>query len=798
MNVRYWGLLAITCTWLAGLLVAMLIAFTSWQVLLLASIVSIIVTIIITILGHITQNIPTVAVLIVWAIATFFLAMTRLVVAMPANDPHDISHISVGSQITLRGIVVQPPDIRDKGALLTVAVSDLQKDRHWITMDGTISLYLSLASPDAAPDYGDRVSITGTMLAPDGHTPPGISASIGQAHARVLAHREGNPLLAALYALRTKLAQGLLASMPASEAALAIGIVLGLKTPVLRARLPLFTRTGTIHLVVTSGLKVTLVASAIRAITRYLVGWCNLLVTLVGITGYVVLSGAGPAAIRAGIMGGILALAQSSKREYAAVHALAATTLIMTAISPYILWDVGFQLSAAGTLGIVILSPRLLPLVQQLCRCLHRSGAIIADVLTATLAAQLATLPIVALSFGSISLISPVSNILLVPFLDTFILLGSAQAIIATVLPQLGVLLGTIFWPIWRLADIVVEQSSALPGAALNAPPLPSWLIPVWLIMLAMTPLVWREMPQGQQQCKSHHKKAIMGLIARLATALVLFAVLVGIGLIRSSPPLTITFLDVGSGGPATVVRANDGTTMLIDGGADGSLLGVELGRVLPFWQRTIDLVVVTDVRPGHVSGLLPLLNSYHILAAADPGALHPDSVYTAWYTALQQRHIPLKRLSRGDRLMLGQVATLDVLAPASPAIEGTAQQDANALALRLVAPGVRVLFAGEAHERVTALSAGDGSAAYGVDITQFCLRDEQPFDITQPSADLIEKTRPHLVVISASARPKGRSSAASSSMDDPSLVAGRDVRRIERDGSLTIASDTHGWWIVP
>src|SRR5258706_10846933 len=125
-----------------------------------------------------------------------------------------------------------------------------------------------------APAYGDAVSLSGPLRPLAGsYAPPGVLARLSGARATIRSRGNGNPLLAALFALRVRLAQAIQRALPEPEAALLIGVLLGLKTPALRARLALFTATGTIHLVVPAGLKVsvlaTLAADALRPLGRW-------------------------------------------------------------------------------------------------------------------------------------------------------------------------------------------------------------------------------------------------------------------------------------------------------------------------------------------------------------------------------------------------------------------------------------------------------------------------------------------------------------------------------------------------
>ena len=111
-----------------------------------------------------------------------------------------------------------------------------------------------------APDYGDTLSLSGVLTPVQSGAPTGVLAEMHGAQASILARGGGNPVLAMLFDLRLRLAESIQRALPEPEAALLIGILLGFKTPVLRSRLPLFTATGTIHLVVPAGLKVAMLA----------------------------------------------------------------------------------------------------------------------------------------------------------------------------------------------------------------------------------------------------------------------------------------------------------------------------------------------------------------------------------------------------------------------------------------------------------------------------------------------------------------------------------------------------------
>jgi competence protein ComEC len=802
MGLRRWILVGCAVMWLAGVALAGSLALASAGIFGIAggglAVCAIVMTALASRAGRTNRaSIIGRVAFALWLAASLSLGIARLAWAQPASDPHNIAVLVGGQRVTVQGNVSGEPDVRAKGEFITIQVSTIQvgTDGTIQRADGTAEVFAYGTPGVYAPDYGDTVSFTATIQ--KGHALPGIDADFGVARVSIVQRGGGNPVLATIYRLREGLAGAISASMPAPEAALLIGILLGLKTPSLRSRLALYTRTGTIHLVVTSGLKVTLIGSLIAAITRKIPRLAGLIVTLGGIAGYVVLSGAGPAAIRAGIMGALLVLARWLRRDYDIFNALAVACVLMTAITPFVVWDAGFQLSAAGTLGIAIIAPPLRSAIAARCGRVW-GGAAIADVLATTIAAQVATFPIVAITFGLISLIAPLTNLLLVPLLPVFLVLGTLVGVAGLAASGAGAVVGIIIWPLLWLADKVIEIGAAVPGSALTGIAVPGWLTPVWVSLIGALPLLWRGRGAAQSPMGdiSPHRLPLAMRAGMGATALVaLFTVALGMNLITPPAPLTITFLDSGTGGPATLVRLSTGRTILIDGGGDGPTLLASLAQALPFWQRDIDLVVVTDVRPGHIAGLAALAGAYRVHAAVDPGALHPESVYTSWYHTLQGQGIPLTRLARGDKITLGAQIWLDVLNPVRPLSDGTAQQDANALVLRLVSPGLRVLFAGDASD--TALVASIGASGDSrADIVQICQLPNEGILAGTPLADVLVQTRPRLVLVAPSARPapKAGTLAAAPASDDPQAIAGMTVVRTSQAGSVIVTSDNQGW----
>jgi competence protein ComEC len=159
-----------------------------------------------------------------------------------------------------------------------------------------------------------------------------------------------------------------------------------------------------------------------------------------------------------------------------------------------------------------------------------------------------------------------------------------------------------------------------------------------------------------------------------------------------------IEFLD--AGGAATFIRTPNGTRILIDGGANPSATLSAVGQRLPFWDRTIDLLIVTDVDDEHLAGAVSAIERFDVRQIVQPAVTGKTAAYQKWRALITHRGAPTVNAQAGLRIEVDRGVTLEVLYPA----EGTRPAVA-----RLRAGNLLFLFADSASiEDQAALESDD------------------------------------------------------------------------------------------
>jgi len=316
-------------------------------------------------------------------------------------------------------------------------------------------------------DYGDKLSVTGSILSPKPENYANyllkerIVGVMYYPHIELVSRDKGSTIRKYLYSVKNSFMDNYEKVMKSDHSALMSGLTLGEQAgfePQLKEAMK---NSGTLHIVALSGYNISILAWIIaRTLGSFLRRKTAFITTTLAIIGFVIMTGAEASVVRAGIMGLLILIADQSGRLYSMKNALAITALLMILFNPKILvFDIGFQLSFAALLGIVYLKPS----IQKLFLYFQKPGILNwrENFLTTT-SAQLAVIPILLHSFGSFSLIAPISNILVLETVPVAMGIGFVTGLFGFISYNISMLFGLLSGAIMSYQIFIIEITSDL------------------------------------------------------------------------------------------------------------------------------------------------------------------------------------------------------------------------------------------------------------------------------------------------------------------------------------------------
>lgn len=263
-------------------------------------------------------------------------------------------------------------------------------------------------------------------------------------------------------------------------------------------------------------------------------------------------------------------------------------------------------------------------------------------------------------------------------------------------------------------------------------------------------------------------------------------ALLVWYAVFTSLPATHMAFysLDVGQG-DATLIETPRHHRILIDGGPDQSVLS-QLGAVMPFYNKTIDLMVLTHPQEDHMFGLISVLRRYRVGAVLMTDVNYNTSTYSEFKKMIIDKHIPVYQARAGQRVQFDDGVVLDVLYPFDDLTGVNFPGDVNdaSVATRITYNKEQFLVMGDAGmmEEINLINSGE-------DIDVDVLKVSHHGSRTSTSALFLEKTSPSIVTISVSAHNK-YGHPTKETLDRLTAVPGITIFRTDQNGRIEVDTD--------
>lgn len=351
------------------------------------------------------------------------------------TSPKSIDGYAHGGQQSIRGKLIE---VEDGGTFLafTIESQTIAQSGSHLPISGNVRVTTRWINTAVA--YGDILEIRGNVQ-PLTKLPMGFSSYLQsqgilatmQAQ-EVRLYERGKPsLLRFLYSQKMFMCAAMQRALPAPHAAMLSGLLLGMRSGIPKNIEESFRSTGLTHVLAISGYNITIVILAIESLLFFLPRRWKVLPSIIVITLFTFLTGASASAVRAAIMGG-LGLVALHAREQSHRTILWALTAMALWNPAAFWWDSGLHLSFLAVTG-------LLAYGKYFQQCFKPLPPLLRETLAMTFSAQIATAPWIAYRFQSISLIAPLSNLLILPLIPSVMLTGFLGLLGAVIWAPLGI-----------------------------------------------------------------------------------------------------------------------------------------------------------------------------------------------------------------------------------------------------------------------------------------------------------------------------------------------------------------------
>ncbi|MFA7216483.1 MAG: ComEC/Rec2 family competence protein [Candidatus Paceibacterota bacterium] len=408
-------------------------------------------------------------------ISGFILGLTRIYFSGVYKQSELSSFLD--RKIVAEGIVADEPDVRENSTRLTVRLSSVFDGVATTTVNEKIIAVVSIY-PEYK--YGDKLSLSlnleevesfegneGRIFNYPGYLrSKGIWYTAPFTQAKLISSQNGDFLKRNLFKIKSLFTASIEKVIPEPESSLLGGLLLGAKRSLGKDLLDKFNRVGVSHIVVLSGYNIAIVAKSIMSSLYFLPRQISLLSGVFGIILFIILSGAGTSAVRAGVMILLVLFLEKTNREHNTAKVLFATVVFMILWNPLILaFDPSFKLSVLATSGLIFLSPIL---SKKFSFVTERFG--MREIVSSTVSAQIFVLPYILYSIGTLSFVSLPANLFILAFIPLTMLLGFITGILGFISIYIAFIPGVLTFLLLKYQLFIVQVADKVPFGSITIP----------------------------------------------------------------------------------------------------------------------------------------------------------------------------------------------------------------------------------------------------------------------------------------------------------------------------------------
>ena len=401
------------------------------------------------------------------------------------------------------------------------------------------------------------------------------------------------------------------------------------------------------------------------------------LIFFVGVTNFT------PSVQRASTMAILLLISTMLYRSQDTCTSIAFSGLVILIINPYSFFDIGFQLSFGGTIGIVLMYNNLI----KRFKTNEKINGYIVSSICVSVCANLIIIPIMAFNFNTVSLTFWISNLLAGPFLGVIIILGFCVYLLSFVIFPVAKIISIPLKYLIYILLAIVKYCSKIPFSSITIRTPYIFEILIYYIVLYLV--------FNYAKIKPYSKKLVV---------IILIIILIANSCIfvQNHGKMIIYFIDVGQG-DSTLIRTAKNKTILIDGGgSENSSFDVGEKTLLPYLLdrkiTVLDYVVISHFDTDHCGGILYLMEHIKVRNIIISKQGKESSNYNKFKNIVINKEISVIFVKKGDKIKIDNETYMDVLFPSNNFISDNILNN-NSIVTKVCYNNFSILFTGDVEE---------------------------------------------------------------------------------------------------
>ncbi len=524
-----------------------------------------------------------------------------------------------------------------------------------------------------------------------------------------------------IYILQNNITENLNKLFSKNQAGILNGMLIGETNGISNEVIEDFKNSGITHLLAVSGSNIVLVIVISKFIFSKIFGKKYSWIFIISfIMFFVCISGASPSVVRAGLMAILEIFAGLLVKKSNSINNLFLSAFIILLINPLSIINIGFILSFAGTIGILLISDKITQRLKE-----HIRFEMLLENLSVTLSAQIILFPIMAYYFNSISLTSLITNLLVLPISSVLTVTGLILFILSIIYFPLAKLISV---PLGYLIDYIMIIAKACSKLSfLNFTVSTPSVFEIILYYMIIWALINRK----------------NNLLKRVLVGIIIF--LIAITKVYDAIPkkyVEVSCVDVGQG-DCFFIETSKGKRILIDGGgSETSSYDVGKNILLPYLLdrkcRKIDLIFISHAHADHINGIMTVIENLKVGKVIIGVQNLKDAKVEELYKICKKRHVEIKIVTAGESVKIDDLF-FDILYPAINVKDDNVNN--LSLVIKMRYKNRSMLFTGDIETY--------GEDKINVNIKADILKVAHHGSSTSTSEDFLKKVSPNISIIS-------------------------------------------------